>query len=62
MITGKVAVFPIKQTQISNRRVTLNVTVAQDYCWMWTNKGSSPISLTVYPGALIAASRMQRWP
>ena len=44
---GKEAVFPAKQAQISSGRDTLNVTVAQDYCWMWTNKGSAPVSLTV---------------
>lgn len=44
---GKEAVFPAKQAQVSSGRDTLNVTVAQDYCWMWTNKGSGPVSLTV---------------
>lgn len=44
---GKEAVFPAKQTQVSSGRDTLNVAVAQDYCWMWTNKGSAPVSLAV---------------
>ena len=44
---GKEAVFPAKQTQVSDGRDTLKVSVAQDYCWMWTNKGSAPVSLTV---------------
>ena len=44
---GKEAVFPARQTQVSGGRDTLNVAVAQDYCWMWTNKGSAPVSLTV---------------
>lgn len=44
---GKEAVFPARQAQVSSGRDTLNVTVAQDYCWMWTNKGSAPVSLTV---------------
>lgn len=44
---GKEAVFPAKQAQVSSGRDTLNVTVAQDYCWMWTNKGNAPVSLTV---------------
>jgi hypothetical protein len=44
---GKEAVFPARQTQVSSGRDTLNVAVAQDYCWMWTNKGSAPVSLTV---------------
>ncbi len=44
---GKEAVFPVKRTQISSGSDTQNVTLAQDYCWMWTNKGSVPVSLTV---------------
>lgn len=44
---GKEAVFPAKHSQVSSGRDTLNVKVAQDYCWMWTNKGSAPVSLTV---------------
>jgi len=44
---GKEAVFPARQTQVSSGRDTLNVAVAQDYCWMWTNKGGAPVSLTV---------------
>ena len=43
---GKEAVFPVKQMQLSSGRDTLNVAVAQVYCWMWTNKGSAPVSLT----------------
>jgi hypothetical protein len=44
---GKEAVFPAKQAQVSSGRDTLSVTVGQDYCWMWTNKGSAPVSLTI---------------
>ena len=44
---GKEAVFPVKQAQVAAGRDTLNVAVAQDYCWMWTNKGTAPASLTV---------------
>lgn len=44
---GKEAVFPAKQTQVTSGRDTLNVAVAQDYCWMWTNKGRDAVSLTV---------------
>jgi hypothetical protein len=42
---GKEAVFPARQTQVSSGRDTLNVAVAQDYCWMWTNKGAGAASL-----------------
>lgn len=42
---GKDAVFPARQAQVAVGRDTLNVTAAHDYCWMWTNKGSAPVSL-----------------
>jgi hypothetical protein len=44
---GKEAIFPVKKAQIAAGRDTLNVTVAQDYCWMWTNKGSALVDLKV---------------
>ncbi|MES2717208.1 MAG: hypothetical protein V4795_15670 [Pseudomonadota bacterium] len=44
---GKEAVFPVKQTQVAVGRDTLNISVSQEYCWMWTNKGSAPVGLTV---------------
>ena len=44
---GKETVFPAKQAQVRNGRETLNVAAAHDYCWMWTNKGNTPVSLTV---------------
>ena len=44
---GKETVFPAKQAQVMKGRETLNVTVAQDYCWMWTNKTTAAVSLTV---------------
>ena len=44
---GKQTVFPVKLAQVSRGQDMLNVAVAQDYCWMWTNKGSAPVNLTV---------------
>jgi hypothetical protein len=44
---GKETVFPVNKAQIAVARDTLNVTVAQDYCWMWTNKGPAPVDLKV---------------
>ena len=44
---GKETVFPARQAQVIKGRETLNVTAAQDYCWMWTNKGMAPVSMTV---------------
>jgi hypothetical protein len=43
---GKDVVFPVKQALVTGGRDTLNAAVAQDYCWMWTNRGSAPVSLT----------------
>ena len=47
---GKEAVFHAKQSQVSAGGDTLNVIVPEDYCWMWTNKGSATVSLTVQLG------------
>lgn len=44
---GKEAVFPTKMAQVRMGGDRLQVTVAQEYCWMWTNKGSAPVSLDV---------------
>ncbi len=44
---GKKVLFPVKQDGTAKAEGTLAVTLAQDYCWMWTNKGSGPVSLRV---------------
>jgi len=44
---GKEAEFPVKQAQVAIGGDTLKVAVAQDYCWMWTNKVSAAVGLTV---------------
>lgn len=44
---GKEAVYPARQAEVSAGRDRLKVTAAQDHCWMWTNKGPAPVSLTV---------------
>ena len=44
---GKETVFPVKQAQVAVGDDTLKVTVAQDHCWMWTNKSPAPVGLTV---------------
>lgn len=44
---GKEAVFHAKQAQVIGGGETLSITVAEDYCWMWTNKGSNPVNLSV---------------
>jgi len=42
---GKDVRFPEKQDGIAKAQGTLDVSLDQDYCWMWTNKGSSDASL-----------------
>lgn len=42
---GKKVRFPAKKSAVSKASGTLNAKVEQDYCWMWTNKGSSDASL-----------------
>ena len=35
---GKLVVFPAKQDAAVDAQGKLNVSLSQDYCWMWTNK------------------------
>ena len=42
---GKQVVFPAKQDGASQVEGLLKVSVGQDCCWMWTNKGTSPAKL-----------------
>jgi len=44
---GKEVAFPEKQDSVSELNGTLVAQSKEDYCWMWTNKGSSSSSLTV---------------
>jgi hypothetical protein len=42
---GKDVVYPAQVKQAARSSGRLNVTLAQDYCWMWVNKGPAPVSL-----------------
>lgn len=42
---GKDVVYPVKPSQLGSAGGTLNVTVPQHYCWMWTNKGTEAVTL-----------------
>jgi hypothetical protein len=42
---GKKVRFPAKKSAVSKADGTLDAKVEQDYCWMWTNKGSVDASL-----------------
>ncbi len=39
--------FPAKQAQVSAGRDTLRVAVAEDYCWMWSNKTTRRLRVNV---------------
>jgi len=43
---GKDVRFPAKQDGTAKLQGELKVDHDQDYCWMWTNKGKTPVSLT----------------
>ena len=42
----KDVVFPSKQDAVKQASGTLNVAVKQDYCWTWSNKSATPVTLT----------------
>ena len=42
---GKEVMFPAKMSQVARGQDALQVTVEQDYCWMWTNKASGAVVL-----------------
>lgn len=44
---GKEVAFPEKEDSVSELRGTLVAQSKEDYCWMWTNKGSGPSRLTL---------------
>jgi hypothetical protein len=39
--------YPARQNQVASASGKLVAKVEQDYCWMWTNKGSSEAALRV---------------
>ena len=42
---GKEVHFPAKKSHVSKEAGTLTAPLEQDYCWMWSNKGSAEASL-----------------
>ena len=42
---GKQVVFPAQQDAAVDAQGKLDVSLSQDYCWMWTNKANAPIRL-----------------
>ena len=43
---GKQVRFPARKTQVGKAAGVLRTRRAQDYCWMWTNKGSAEAMLS----------------
>lgn len=44
---GKEVKLPVKLDAVASARDTLDARIAQDYCWMWTNKSAAPTTLSV---------------
>lgn len=42
---GKDVRFPAKQDGAAKAEGTLEVSIDQDYCWMWTNKSAASVAL-----------------
>ena len=42
---GKEVRFPEKKVQVAQDQGKLTATLKQTYCWMWTNKGTTPLNL-----------------
>ena len=44
---GKEVVFPTQLAAVATAKDTLDAKIAQDYCWMWSNKAAAPATFTV---------------
>jgi hypothetical protein len=44
---GNDVIYPARASGVARSDGTLAVDVAQDYCWMWTNKSASAVELKV---------------
>lgn len=44
---GKQVTYPQKRKGVTRATGKLAVTMDQDYCWMWSNKGGEPVNLSV---------------
>lgn len=42
---GKQVLFPVQRRGAAKGAATLKVKLDQDYCWMWTNRGTQPLAL-----------------
>ena len=44
---GKDVRYPVKQDRVTQAEGVFDAPGAQDYCWMWVNKGASPVTLAL---------------
>jgi hypothetical protein len=44
---GKRVEYPARQAAVSEGSGTLDAPTAQDYCWMWANKATRPVTVRV---------------
>ncbi len=44
---GKEVVFPTKLTAVTTAKDTLATKIDQDYCWMWSNKSGTAVTMRV---------------
>jgi hypothetical protein len=44
---GEKVEYPVRRDAVARAEGTLEATLDQDFCWMWTNKGSAPLNLQV---------------
>ena len=44
---GKKVSYPQKRKGVASATGQLVVPIDQDYCWMWSNKGGEPVSMSV---------------
>jgi hypothetical protein len=44
---GKEVLFPAKKSGVAKDAGTLTATLEQDFCWMWTNKGTAEAKLRI---------------
>ena len=43
----KEVIYPVKLSAVTSARDALDVRIAQDYCWMWSNRSAMSTRLTL---------------
>ena len=44
---GEKVEYPVRRDAVARAEGTLEAASDEDYCWMWSNKGSAPLNLQV---------------